>query len=242
MKKRDLQPELMDDPDLPEQDHRWALKGLARLNRFSGVEGLMFRAIRRIARSRADGKLSLLDVASGSGDVPIGWVRRAEKEGWRLDVTLVDNRQVACDEQQRLAGKVGVSVKSLQCDCLRETLPSGFNVVTSSLFFHHLNDSEVFQLLQAMQLASSGSMVLCDLERSKINFALVALASRCLTRSPVVHYDALASVRAAFTIDEFGSIARSALARPVRIQRAVPCRFLVTVDEVAAEERIPAFV
>ena len=240
MKQRDLQPEIMDDPKLPVHDHQQALRGLARLNRASGIESSMFRMIRRFLRERPDRRLRVLDVASGSGDVPIAWVRRARREGWRLDLTLADNRQTACDEQQRRAALGDVSVQSIQLDCLAGSLPTGFDVVTCSLFFHHLTNPQVFQLLQNMQASTSGGLLLCDLERSRLNMELVRIASRCLTRSPVVHHDAITSVRAAFTMNEFREIASSALARPFEMKRVFPCRFVLVTTEATSKSPVPA--
>ena len=239
MKQRDLQPERMDDPDLPTEDHLHALQGLARLNRFSRIEPSLFQIIRRFGRRQPNGKLRVLDVASGSGDVPIQWITRAKREGWELDLTMVDNRSTACDEQQRLAAKKGVRANAIQLDYLSSALPGGFDEVTCSLFFHHLKNFEVFQLLQSMQAASSGGLVLCDLERSWMNLQMVRLASRCLTRSPIVHEDALISVRAAFTTGEFGTIASSALSRPFKIERVFPCRFVLTTEELVAKNPTP---
>ncbi|MCH1494934.1 MAG: methyltransferase domain-containing protein [Rubripirellula sp.] len=240
MKQRDLQPEVMDDPSLPVHDHLLALKGLARLNRASGIESSMFRMIRQFLHDRPDRRLRVLDVASGSGDVPIAWARRARREGWRIDLTLVDNRQTACEEQQRLAALADLSVKSIQQDCLTGSLPNGFDLVTCSLFFHHLTNPQVFQLLQSMQAATSGGLLLCDLERNRLNLELVRIASRCLTRSPVVHHDAVTSVRAAFTVKEFQPIASSALSRPFRIKRVFPCRFVLLTTEATSKSPVPA--
>ncbi|MGC6442083.1 MAG: methyltransferase domain-containing protein [Rubripirellula sp.] len=240
MKQRDLQPEIMDDPSLPVHDHLLALKGLARLNRASGIESSMFRMIRQFLHDRPDRRLRVLDVASGSGDVPIAWARRARREGWRIDLTLVDNRQTACEEQQRLAALADLSVKSIQQDCLTGALPNGFDLVTCSLFFHHLTNPQVFQLLQSMQAATSGGLLLCDLERNRLNLELVRVASRCLTRSPVVHYDAVTSVRAAFTVKEFQQIASSALTQPFRVKRVFPCRFVLSTTEATAKSPVPA--
>jgi 2-polyprenyl-3-methyl-5-hydroxy-6-metoxy-1,4-benzoquinol methylase len=241
MLRRDLQPEWMDDPDLPHDDHRLALAGLARLNRLSGISRAMYRYIRRLALARPDRSLNLLDVASGSGDIPIDWVCRARKEGWSLQVTMTDVRAPALEEQQRRAHRCGVKVRSLEHDCLRAPLPCGFDVATSSLFLHHLDDHQAFCVLQSMQIAAGGVLVLCDLERSRTNLLLVKTAAAIVSRSPVVHHDAAASVRAAFTIEEFRQLAERALSRPVRVSRVFPCRFIAYQDEVMVPESVPAF-
>ena len=241
MLPRNVQPEMMDDPKLPQEQHLHALRGLARLNALSGVSKATFAYLRRFAHARPDRKLNVLDVASGSGDIPVAWAKRAKKEGWDLQLTLTDLRSVAIDRQQELARAAGVQLLSLQQDCLDDPLPSGFDVVTCTLFMHHLDSHQAFRLLQSMQQATDHALLVCDLERSRWNLGLVAMAARLVSRSKVVHNDASLSVRAAFTRQEFGQLAQSALARPVRVRGAFPCRFIATYDELAVPEIVPAF-
>jgi SAM-dependent methyltransferase len=239
--QRDRQPEWMDDPSLPKDEHLRALAGLARLNRCSGVAGSMYRHLRRHALAQGNRPLCVLDVASGAGDVPIAWARRAKRDGLPIQLTLLDVSGVAVEEQQRRARDLGLSILSLQHDCLNTPLPLGFDVVTSSLFMHHLDDHQAFRLLQSMQAATENALLICDLERSRLALALVSIAAQLLTRSPIVHKDAALSVRGAYTMSEFKKLAESALARPVRIQRAFPCRFVATFDEETVPEPVPAF-
>lgn len=231
-------PELMDDPDLPEDQHRQALAGLARLNRFSGVSGKLYRHIRRLAMARPDRRLSLLDVASGSGDLPLEWASRAKRDKIDLRIVTTDVSQCAVDVQLAAAKERGVTIEAIQQDCLNQPLPDGFDVVTCSLFMHHLDRRQACGLLRSMQTASDGSVIVCDLERSRANLALVAVASRGLSRSPVVHYDAVVSVRSAFTIPEFKTMASEVLDRPVQIRRLFPCRFLMTLDQRVVCEKV----
>ncbi len=230
----------MDDPKLPRDEHLLALKGLSRLNRYSGVASLMYRHLRPIATAMGNRPVNVLDVASGSGDVALSWIKRARRDGWKLQLTLLDISGTAVSEQKRRAKILGVDALSLQQDCLNGSLPGGFDIVTCSLFMHHLDDHQAFRLLQSMQAASHHGIIVCDLERSRFNLTLVNLAARLLSRSRVVHHDAAASVRAAYTTDEFERLAESALARPVRVQHAFPCRFIATVAEEVVAERVTA--
>ena len=241
MLQRDRQPELMDDPKLPKEEHLHALSGLARLNRVSGIASTMYGHLRSQALAQGGRALCVLDVASGAGDVPIAWARRAKREGLSMQLTLLDASSVAVEEQRRRARVAGVDILTIQHDCLNSPLPGCFDVVTCSLFMHHLDDHQVVRLLQAMQSASDQAIVVSDLERSRMNLALIQVASRLLTRSHVVHTDSALSVRAAYTEEEFKKIAESALARPVRIQQAFPCRFVATFDEETVTEAVPAF-
>ena len=70
----------------------------------------------------------------------------------------------------------------------------------------------------------------CDLGRSLPGLAIAWLGTRLLTRSPIVHTDALLSVRAAFTPDEALDLARRAGWPAPRIERVWPCRWLLSSE------------
>ena len=48
--RRDRQPELMDDPALDPAEHRVALAALARINRISRSAGILWPAVKELAR------------------------------------------------------------------------------------------------------------------------------------------------------------------------------------------------
>ena len=52
-------------------------------------------------------------------------------------------------------------------------------------------------------------------------------SARLFSRSPIVHFDAPASVRAAFTIDELEEVVRTAGLEHARVTRAMPERMLL---------------
>ncbi len=238
---RQVEPEMMDDPALAESEHRRALRGLARLNRISGVCSAMYRRLLPYARAARGRPLRVLDVASGRADVPIGWATRARRDRLPIQITTIDVSSFAIDEQRSAADSAGIELRAIQRDCLRDPLPSGFDVVTCSLFMHHLDDHQVIRLLQNMQSAAGRAMIVCDLERTRLNLCLVGAVARGVSRSVVVHHDAIASVRGAYTRDEFRELAEAALLRPVECHRLVPCRFIMTVDELVVPIRVPAF-
>lgn len=237
---RDRQPERMDDPQLARAEHLHALEGLARLNRVSGISRSMYRRIRRYVPS-GESSIRVLDVASGAGDIPIDCAKLAVREGLTLHTTMLDISEVAADQQQRAAQQAGVDAHSAVLDCLRQPLPSGFDVITCSLFMHHLDDHQVTHLLRSMQGAMPRAILISDLDRSRINLALVSIASRLVTRSSVVHTDAALSVRGAYTRSEFKRLAEQAFLRPIRVESTLPCRFFAAVDDQVVTVAAPAF-
>lgn len=229
--ERDLRSERMDDPDLPQEQHLAALAGLARINRWTCVSGPIYRRLRRYAKNLG-GRLRVLDVATGSGDLPIDWARRARRDGIHLDIRAVDISEVALGEARARAAAADVEIEFCQRDVIHGKLPGGADVVTCNLFVHHLGEQDIARLLLSMLGAASHAVLICDLERSRTNLAAVWLASRLLSRSPVVHEDALLSVRGALTREEFAKLASDTLDRPVLVQSLPPCRFIASVEGV----------
>jgi 2-polyprenyl-3-methyl-5-hydroxy-6-metoxy-1,4-benzoquinol methylase len=221
--RRDRQPEVMDDPALDPAAHRRALAGLARINHWSGSAGVLWPAVRDLARP-LHRPLRILDVATGSGDVPLELWRRATRAGLPLDITGLDLSPIAIDAARSSAS---ADIRFAVADVMNDPLPGGFDVVTCSLFLHHLDEPDAVNLLAKMSAA--GSMVLVnDLERSRLNYGLVWLAARLFSRSPVVHTDGPLSVRGAFTAPEMRRLAEQAGLTGATVQTKFPCRLLLT--------------
>jgi predicted nicotinamide N-methyase len=223
--RRCRQPELMDQPDLSPGRHAAALRGLARLNLF-GSARVLWPPLAALARRRTGHTVRVLDLATGGGDVPLRLWRRARRSGVALHVDGCDRSPFAVEHATAAAATAGADVRFFVHDALSGMPADDYDAVIASLFLHHLNDREAVALLRSM--ASAARLVLVnDLERNALNFAMVYAASRLVTRSPMVHVDALRSVSAGFTIDEARSLARDAGLADARVERRWPCRFLL---------------
>lgn len=228
---RRLVDEQMDALDLDPEEHRLALAGLRRLNSLSGVSSVLYRRLLRLAPAKPRRPMRVLDVASGGGDLPVAWLVRARRQGFPLHVTALDRSGTALEAASEQAQRANVDLATVQRDCLCDGLPGGFDVVTCSLFLHHLNEPQAIRLIQEMWRASRRSVVVCDLERSRLNLALVAAAARLVSRSGVVHHDAVASVQGAFTRPELADLFRHSLGFTVPVRRSLPCRMVAVMEQ-----------
>ncbi len=227
---RRLRPEVMDQPQLGAAEHVCALRGLRRLNRASGVAATLWREINRRLRPASGKSLRLLDIASGGGDVPLSLWARAQKRGVPLEILGLDKSSTACDFAAARARHAHANVTFQQHDVLGQSIPVGFDIVTCSLFLHHLQAVEVVRLLSNMADAAP-LMVVSDLRRNLRGYALAHAASRLLTTSPVVHADAPLSVANAFSIAEMRGLCHEAGLRDAMIRTTWPCRMLIIRDK-----------
>lgn len=219
----------MDDPGLDPRLHAQALRGLARLNRVSGVAWTLWKEIEPLAREAAAGgrTLSILDVATGSADGPLALAELARRNGLALELHACDISPRALEHAQERARGAGVALSTFVCDLVGGELPQTYDVVTCSLFLHHLDEEDVVRVLGAMRRAARGMVLISDLLRCRRGLALAAIASRVFSRSPVVHTDAVLSVRAAWTIEELRAMAARAGMPDARVVGVRPCRMLL---------------
>ena len=235
--KRIVVGEIMDSPTLDRVEHVRALAGLRRVNEVSNAVECMLRPIVGMARRAGLREIRMLDVACGGGDVPIGVVVAAGRAGITIHLTLTDRSEVALAHAKEFAGAQGIRVQTVQSDAVVR-LPEGtFDVVTNSLFLHHLERPEVVQVLTNLRNAArpdGGLVVVNDLRRSRAGWLLAWTACRLLTKSAVVRFDGPASVHAAWTIGEMRSTALDAGLTGMHVERAWPWRMMLVWERTEA--------
>jgi ubiquinone/menaquinone biosynthesis C-methylase UbiE len=230
---RKLEPELMDDPLLAEREHRRALNGLSRLNRISRAAQTLWPSVKAMAPSGKSDQcpsLSVLDVATGSADVPLGLISLA-RSSIALDMRACDVSPVALAVAAERAKDAGVRLTLQQRDVLADGLAepdASVDVVTCSLFLHHLTQEQAVRVLNEMRRVSRKRVIVSDLRRCHMGLAAAFLAGRTATRSRIVRVDSVRSVRAAFTPDELRSLAERAQMPDASIVRRWPFRMLLS--------------
>jgi SAM-dependent methyltransferase len=216
----------MDDPDLDPRLHDQALVALERINAFSRPAATVWPDVAAFARKAAPRPVRVLDVACGAGDVAVALWRRARRS--RLDVSVAgcDINPNALAHARQRASKAGADVSFFPLDVLNSPLPEGYDVMTSSLFLHHLDDGPAEEVLRRMGRAARLVLV-NDLERSRVGYVLAWLGCRLLSRSPVAHTDGPRSVEGAFSLEEARQLAARAGLEGATVRRRWPCRYLL---------------
>lgn len=220
--QRDLQPELMDDAELPADSHRDALDALGRINRASAVSRQLWTMLRPLAPAR------VLDLGCGGGDVTRALALRASREGIDLQFHGLDMSARAVDHARAAAASAHAPVTYDTLHVPADSLPTDYEVVMCTLFLHHLDDEQAVELLRSMARAARRLVLVADLARSRAGLALAWAGTRLLTRCPVVHDDGVQSVRAAFTPAEALALARRAGLDAPSIRSVWPCRWMLT--------------
>ena len=228
LQSRDRQPELMDEPGLDANKHRKALRDLARINRFSRSSHIFWPSICRLAEQHPGRKLRILDIACGGGDVVLSLSNRAARTSYDFRFEGCDLSPVAVEHAQQRARHIPADVRFFQCDVLNSEIPPDYDVLTCSLFLHHLDEPTALSFLSKMSQAARSLVLINDLVRCRPGYLLAHAACRVLSQSPIVHVDGPRSVAAAFTPSEALELARQAGWSDPQISRHWPLRYLLS--------------
>ena len=184
--------EILDSEECPALETQKSLHDLCRMNRWFGGVGTTRKLIYRVSCSTGVKRMTLLEVAAGFGEVPRAAGLQLAHRGISLDVTDLD----------RVPSHLRPQHRALVADAL--ALPfrdSSFDVVSCSLFAHHLQPEELRQFAAEAMRVSRYAFIINDLIRHPLHLALV-YAGFPLMRSYVSRVDGVASVKRAYTPDE----------------------------------------
>lgn len=227
-----LEPERMDDPSLDPGMHDAALNGLARLNTLSLAHRSVLKPVLETARRINESQsrpARVLDVATGSGDVALGVARGLARAGVSTEFTLTDVSTRALARAGERFAAAGIRTEAVPFDIYAGSAPEA-DIVICTLFLHHVESSSLAPVLRTLGAAARERLVVSDLRRTSAGLVLARVFSRLMTRSPVVHTDAVLSARAAFTVGELSAAARESGLSGAQVTPAFPSRMLLTWD------------
>jgi SAM-dependent methyltransferase len=197
--------EHLDAPELDPWQLRMNLRDLAQLNRLPGGTASSVAAVELLAAGAH--VLSVLDVGTGAGDMPLAFARRGrQRYGGRWSVIALDNRpDVLARCRRRTAGDA--DVQTLLGDGRRLPLADGeVDVAHASLVLHHLEPADARLLLSELRRVARRGVVINDLRRGRLPLVMTAATVLALGRCAYTRHDGITSVRRAYTVDELDEL------------------------------------
>ena len=219
----------MDDPDLDLAEHQRALQGLTRIHSITNSAKYLWKLIK--AQIAASGKtsVSLLDVGCGDAYMLRKFYQYAQRDGIALQLYGCDFSKKAISFAEDLAKRSNTPIEFLEIDITNEApLPIQADYVICSLFLHHFTESQVVKILQKLDQSAKRFVLVHDLRRTNLGYAICWIGVHALTTSHVVRTDGLLSVRAAFTVSEVKKMFEAAKIDHAEFSTGWPQRFTVT--------------
>ncbi len=213
--QRRLVGELMDDPGVPREELDRALKYIRAINRnLGGVEALLGRLRPWSARWERSKPITILDVGTGSADLPLAVFQWARAAGFIVRITGIDIHETTLELAREQVARVDGAAEAItlaRADALRlndRFAPGSFDYVHAGLFLHHLTNGQALEVLKSMDRIAARGIVWNDLVRSRVGHAVITLMT--LGKPRIIAHDARASVAAGFTRREAEDLAQRA--------------------------------
>lgn len=200
--------ELMDDPSVRYEEFEQTLKQLRTLNVLSNVYRPTWRAVEKLARNAGSKSLRVLDLGCGYGDVLREMRRRAAQAGLTLECTGVDINPWARVAAVKAAPEGGIEYVTSNVFDLGAD--ARWDIIISSLFFHHLDDEDIVRLLKWISDHAVLGWYIDDLQRHWLSYGLIHAIVRLGRYNRLVRHDGPVSVAQSFTRSDWHRYAERA--------------------------------
>lgn len=209
--RRSGEPELMDLAAYDPAELAANLRDIRRVNALLGGTRTVLRHLPALLSDvPTDRPATILDLATGSADIPLAVARWAARAGRPVAITASD----AADDMlaiaaEHVAGHPAITLARL--DARAVALPDKvFDVVVCSLSLHHFQPDDAVRVLSEMDRLAVAGFILNDLRRGRLGYAAAWVASHLTTRNRLTRNDAPLSVRRAYTPAELADLLRRA--------------------------------
>ena len=205
--KRSFDPavlEMMDRDQPPPAELECDLERIRQLNRWFGSYRLVLSFIRNWIKP-AD-TLRVVDLATGSGDIPRLIIDYARKINATVAIEAVD-RQPATLEIARGLSADYPEISYREANVLEWNSTGPYDIALCTLALHHFSNEDAAQLLRRCCQISRRFVLVSDLRRSFSLTAGIYLLTALIFREPMTRHDARLSVIRAFSFSEMRDLA-----------------------------------
>lgn len=199
------EPELMDRPQPVTEELASDLRNLRQLNRYFGSYALIEHFLRRWILPGSE--IRVLDLATGSGDIPRLVVDYARRVGATVSVDAIDQQGSTLEIARGLSAGYP-EITFLEADVF--SFAEGddrYDLVLCSLALHHFGEEAAVQLLRRCRQLSRRFVLVSDLRRGLLAKVGVFLLTAFVFREAMTRIDARLSAERAFSFTEFHSLA-----------------------------------
>ena len=176
------------------------------VNRFAGGTKVVKNFLaKEISRNEVRQPMRILDIGSGTCDIPLALTEWARKKTWRIEFTCLEANETALIIAEENIRKSGFDSIELKNENIFEFKPrEPFDYAIGSLFFHHLEDEQILILIEKLRSYVLRGILINDLRRNLMCYGGCSVLL-CLLPKNLKH-DALLSIRKGFKADELSRL------------------------------------
>lgn len=216
--------ELLDAGSASRGEIEKSLADLRRINSLLGNTGIVVRETMAFLHQHNLREATLLDVGTGSADLPRALIQAARREGMKIKILGLDSKPLHLEMATHTK-----NIHLVGGDAFHLPLAdNSIDVVLTSLFLHHFRPPEIERLLCEFSRVSRTGWIMNDLTRHILPLLFFRASWPVFARSYLTRHDGLASFRRAYTPDEMRDML-AVMDLPIRRYRVKTPFFRVTV-------------
>jgi 2-polyprenyl-3-methyl-5-hydroxy-6-metoxy-1,4-benzoquinol methylase len=226
--------EWLDASAIDDADLRRNLRDIRRINALLGWSAFTIQTVASIVRSQPHHRWTLLDVASGSADIPLSIARWSRRTGIDLHIIASDIQpQIVEIAREQCATLPHLTVTTLDAMALPHT-PGSIDIVLCTLALHHFTPDEAIILFQSMARVGRHILVF-DVVRSPLAYAGVVALTHLGGMHKMTCHDGPVSVRRAYSADEVRELAHAAGLENAHVSVHFPFRLMLRASRLHGE-------
>src|SRR5438034_1594924 len=154
--------EMMDRPQPVSMELEGDLRNIRQLNRWFGSHRLVSQFVRRWIKPGA--RLRIVDLATGSGDIPRLIAEYGRKVGAELRIDALDRQSATLEIAKKLSVNYS-EISFVEGNILEWSAAEPYDLVLCTLALHHFSEEDAARVLERCRALSRKFVLVSDLRR-----------------------------------------------------------------------------
>ncbi len=194
--------EIIDQPDCSPETIRKSHQFMRWVNRYFGGTAAVKDFIRYARTQVSEEKtLKILDIGSGSCDIPLSVIKWANRKNINVCFTCVEKQLVVQQFQAEVSDQ---SIKVVAESIFDYEPDLHYDYAVTSMFLHHLDAVQFVRLIRHLKKYVTYGIFINDLHRTAFTYFSCLLVTPFLPKD--VRHDALVSIRKGFRKDDLAEL------------------------------------
>lgn len=203
LSQRSLEKELLDSTDIPFEEIALNMQELNTINTLLGGHAISLEGFKKLAGEKK--KICICEIGCGGGDNLMVILNYCLKKGIAVSLIGIDLNP-ECIAFAKTNSKLKKYTSFICSDYSLVTFNEKPDIIFSSLFCHHFNNTELTFQLQWMQQNSQIGFFINDLQRNWLAYYSIKWLTKIFSKSRLVKNDAPISVTRGFLLSEWTSL------------------------------------